>query len=550
MKRTGIRLRLMLLAALALPLIIATPASAQTDERCFPETGQCISGRFREFWEGNGGLAVFGYPTTPARDELNRDTGQTHLTQWFERERLELHPENPRPYDVLLGRLGEDVLLQQGRRWQDEPRSTQPQGDCLWFAETQRSVCDQANGIGFRSYWQNHGLSFDGRPGFSYAESLALFGLPLTEPRTETNSSGDRVLTQWFERARFEWHPDKPDQFKVLLGLLGNEARTLVVARPNPGLPGHLLIASEGLYDARADGSRVTPLPYSLNNGGLVVSRDGTRIAFRCSAAGGTGLCTANYNGSNVVRIGNDPNASPLAWSPNGQRIAYVTGTEERRGLYAINADGSGDTLLSPATPGRMVSSPSWSPDGQRLVFNTIYSETALYVVNADGSQLRQIAPQGAFGQWSPTGNRIVFESITSGNQDIYAINPDGSGLAQLTATPDSESFPVWSPDGTRIAYRWQGLVDPNPAGAPSGIYVMGADGQNPIRVLETQPTYSFGAGVWSPDGAYVAASRYCPRLCGPGQTWGAKADGSSGQFLMVEGVQPGTPASILAWLP
>jgi hypothetical protein len=39
----------------------------------------------------------------------------------------------------------------------------------------------------------------------------------------ETNAAGDTVLTQWFERARFEYHPDKPREFKVLLGLLGNE---------------------------------------------------------------------------------------------------------------------------------------------------------------------------------------------------------------------------------------------------------------------------------------------------------------------------------------
>jgi hypothetical protein len=39
----------------------------------------------------------------------------------------------------------------------------------------------------------------------------------------ETNSSGDRVLTQWFEGARFEWHPRNPRAFKVLLGRLGAE---------------------------------------------------------------------------------------------------------------------------------------------------------------------------------------------------------------------------------------------------------------------------------------------------------------------------------------
>ncbi|HET9224479.1 MAG TPA: DUF3574 domain-containing protein, partial [Roseiflexaceae bacterium] len=59
-------------------------AAAQSDARCFPETGFCISGRIREYWEQNGGLAVFGFPLTPARDERNRDTGQAYLTQWFE----------------------------------------------------------------------------------------------------------------------------------------------------------------------------------------------------------------------------------------------------------------------------------------------------------------------------------------------------------------------------------------------------------------------------------------------------------------------------------
>src|SRR5690349_19882809 len=85
------------LAGLALLLALASggPALSRAlaqDARCFPETNQCISGRFRQFWEQNGGLPVFGYPLTPARDEQNPDDGQTYLTQWFERNRFELHP--------------------------------------------------------------------------------------------------------------------------------------------------------------------------------------------------------------------------------------------------------------------------------------------------------------------------------------------------------------------------------------------------------------------------------------------------------------------------
>jgi hypothetical protein len=78
-------------------------------ERCFPHTNQCISGRFRQYWEQHGGVAIFGLPIAAARNEVNPDDGRVYLTQWFERARFELHTENQPPYDVLLGRLGAEA---------------------------------------------------------------------------------------------------------------------------------------------------------------------------------------------------------------------------------------------------------------------------------------------------------------------------------------------------------------------------------------------------------------------------------------------------------
>ncbi len=194
----------------------------QAQERqCFTQTGQCIEGRFLEYWQQNGGLAVFGYPTGSAEQERSPDTGVMYLTQWFERNRFELHPENAAPYDVLLGRLGDGLLQAQGRQWQMEAPANGPKDGCLWFEQTGHNVCDQGPGRGFKSYWQSHGLKDERLD--AYRQSLALFGLPLTEAVSETNRSGDTVITQWFERGRFEWHPDKPDAYKVLLGLLTNE---------------------------------------------------------------------------------------------------------------------------------------------------------------------------------------------------------------------------------------------------------------------------------------------------------------------------------------
>src|SRR3712207_4827272 len=224
----------------------AQPAYAQ-DERCFPQTRQCISGRFREYWEQNGALSVFGYPVTAARNERNRDTGQTYLTQWFERNRFELHPENQPPYGVLLGLLGNDRLLQQGRNWQSFP--TAAPSAAHYFPQTQHAITHGP----FWNYWSTHGLEFDGRRGVSFAESLALFGYPISEPAMETNLSGDTVLTQWFERARFEWHPNNPPGFRVQLGLLGSELKdTRQPAPPTPEqAPLMTYVAPDGAVDER-----------------------------------------------------------------------------------------------------------------------------------------------------------------------------------------------------------------------------------------------------------------------------------------------------------
>lgn len=224
-----------LLSLVPLLLVLAsepTVLSAQaSNEQCFPETGQCISGRFRAYWEEQGGLAVFGFPVTPARNEHSQDTGQTYLTQWFERNRFELHPDNQPPYDVLLGRLGDERLRDQLIAWQSGfPPAPGPKSGCLWFAETRHNVCNQAGETGFKTYWRTHGFQTSQLD--AYQRSLALFGYPVSEPQRERNSSGDEVVTQWFERARFEYHPSNPTASKVLLGRLGSEVLGLLGSPP------------------------------------------------------------------------------------------------------------------------------------------------------------------------------------------------------------------------------------------------------------------------------------------------------------------------------
>src|SRR3712207_2657497 len=119
---------------------VAAPAGAQTTERCFPQTGFCISGAIRAYWERNGGLPVFGYPITPQRTETVEGTW-TGPVQWFERDRLEDHGNEGK--GVLAGRLGTRVLEARGTPWQSLPGAPGP-GDlsqCRFFPETGHLLC-------------------------------------------------------------------------------------------------------------------------------------------------------------------------------------------------------------------------------------------------------------------------------------------------------------------------------------------------------------------------------------------------------------------------
>jgi polysaccharide biosynthesis protein PslG len=187
------------------------------DSRCFPETGFCIAGPIRTYWEQNGGLPVFGYPIAAQGQE--QIEGHPFQVQWFERNRLEIHPENQPPYNVLLGRLGADRLSQQGQDWTLFPKGSEQAG-CRFFPQTGHSVCGE-----ILAAWRANGLELDGQPGKNEGENLALFGLPLSEPRVETLSDGRQYTVQWFERARFELHPENAPPYNVLLGLLGRETR-------------------------------------------------------------------------------------------------------------------------------------------------------------------------------------------------------------------------------------------------------------------------------------------------------------------------------------
>lgn len=91
------------------PFVRTDPPEDTSDSgrQYFEQTGHTLAYGFKNYWEQNGGLYVFGYPISGEFSEFNRDTEREHTVQYFERARFEWHPEHQgTPYEVLLGRMG------------------------------------------------------------------------------------------------------------------------------------------------------------------------------------------------------------------------------------------------------------------------------------------------------------------------------------------------------------------------------------------------------------------------------------------------------------
>jgi Tol biopolymer transport system component len=469
------------LALISLLLLAATAAlhtaQAQSDQYCFEETGYCIEGRIREYWESNGGLLVFGLPTTELRTE--EVEGRALQVQWFERNRLELHPQNERPYDVLLGRLGEDVLLHFNRDWKSFPTS-QPQEGCLYFEETQQNICGD-----FLQAWRADGLELDNEAGKTVSENLALFGLPISPPQVEVIEGQDYTV-QWFERARFELHPEHEPPYHVLQGLLGNELRTLLDTTPTPTTE-----------PTPAPTGEPTPVP----TGEPTPPPDGPtgRIVFVSDRDGNFDIYTMNADGSAMTRLTTDPGPDMApAWAPDGSRVVFVSERDDNKEIYVMNSDGSNQVNLTNHPDAD--EEPAWSPDGSKIVFRSNRDGRAqVYTINPDGSELTRVSTSTEGDDydpaWSPDGTQIAFVSNRDQNAEIYVMNADGSGAANLTNHPATETAPAWASDGSRIAFQTQ--RDGN-----WQVYTMNPDGSQPANISNS--TSSDQGPGWSPDSQYL----------------------------------------------
>ncbi len=206
-------------------------------------------------------------------------------------------------------------------------------------------------------------------------------------------------------------------------------------------------------------------------------SPDGRQIAYTSYRNGNPDLFVLNFESGrrDVLSAQRGLNATP-AWSPDGQWLAFAMSPAGGTNLYLV-AKGGGTPR--PLTTGSAISlSPSFSPNGRQIVFNSDRGGSPqIYVMDVEGTNLRRLTFQGNYNaspRWSPRAEKIVFMCRLGGNQ-ICLINPDGSGLQQLTTLGNNED-PTWSPDGRHIAFT-------STRNGPRDIFVMHADGTEQTRL-------------------------------------------------------------------
>jgi Tol biopolymer transport system component len=242
------------------------------------------------------------------------------------------------------------------------------------------------------------------------------------------------------------------------------------------------------------------------------------------------------------------------AWSPDGSKIAFASkraldgsnavNTHATQNVWVMNADGASPVPLTRLTAsiGSFVdASPAWSPDGSKIAFasaraldgsdaSNTNSAANIWVMNADGSsptpltRLTAASADSLNPVWSPDGSKIAYLSaraldgsdavnMPNGTQNIWVMNADGSSPAPLTRLTGELTDclnPAWSPDGSKIVFHTRRALNGTDFIGSNGtdnIWLMNADGSSQTALTKLTASIvsrSSPNPIWSPDGSKI----------------------------------------------
>ena len=222
------------------------------------------------------------------------------------------------------------------------------------------------------------------------------------------------------------------------------------------------------------------------------------------------------FGGDPHIRVTTHPaTESSPAWNASGSELAFASnrpGAGSNAGDFEIyrKPPSASATATQLTFNGVADESPAWAPDGTQLVIvrEVAGGDTDLVIIAADGSgtttPLTALASVSGEVEpnWAPNGTRIVFSAFAPGaaQRDIFTILPDGTGLTNLTNTPnDDDREPNWSPRNARITYA-------SALGSNYDIHVMNADGTGDTNI--TNHPDADRDPAWSPDATRIAFTR------------------------------------------
>lgn len=258
-------------------------------------------------------------------------------------------------------------------------------------------------------------------------------------------------------------------------------------------------------------------------------SPDGSRVVFQSDRTGTAQIFMMDADGGSVEQLTDVAlGAETPKWSPDGLHILYAAYVgENNNDLFIMDADGNNVRQLTsgPGYDGH----PSWSADGERIIFNSDRTSPdfdagwsqrwhEIFSMGSDGGDLRQHTHQQTictYPSFSPDKTRIAYRKVTespamswdlslgSRNSEVVVANADGSDEANLTNSAAFDGWPAWSPDGSWIVFASNRVGPAN----VSQLFVMRPDGSDLRRV--TSGPFGHAQPAWSVDGRSLFAYQF-----------------------------------------
>ena len=164
-------------------------------------------------------------------------------------------------------------------------------------------------------------------------------------------------------------------------------------------------------------------------------------------------------------------------------------------------------------------SRPSISNDGTKVAFvSDVDGDQEIFVINSDGTGLLQLTSNTANDRApsvSGNGTKVAFHSDVDGDREIFVINSDGTGLTQLTHNTLTDAYPSISDDGSKIAFY-------SDFGGDRQVYVVNSDGSGLTQITSNAATV--GIACLSGDGSKIA---YISNVDGDWEVFVVNSDGT-----------------------